>query len=121
MCDSAGVKRLHAVNLVITEIRSCNMILGMAWLQKQNPNLNWDLGVWHWRTRTDAEDRPIRLVSASAFVAIGRAEGGYGYELHLANLDQDGDTTGDVLIATGPEPTVLEAFETYGWVFPEVD
>jgi hypothetical protein len=50
------------------------MILGMAWLQKQSPDIQWDAGVWHWRTRTTAEDGPIRLVSAGAFVATMRAE-----------------------------------------------
>jgi hypothetical protein len=121
MRDSAGVKRSHAVNLVVADIRGYDMILGMTWLQKQNPDINWDSGVWHWRTRTDAEDGPIRLVSASAFVATVRAEGGHGYELHLADLDLDRNTARDVLMATGPEPTVPDAYKAYARVFSEAD
>ncbi len=40
MCDSAGVKRTHVVNFVIAYICSYDVILGMAWLQKQNPDIN---------------------------------------------------------------------------------
>ncbi len=50
------------------------MILGMAWLQKQNPDIQWDTGVWHWGTHTDAEDRPICLVSTGALFATMSAE-----------------------------------------------
>jgi hypothetical protein len=42
MCDSAGVKCSHAVNFVVADIRSYDVTLGMAWLQKQNPKINWD-------------------------------------------------------------------------------
>jgi hypothetical protein len=121
MRDSAGVKCLHAVNFVVANICGYDMILGMAWLQKQNPDINCYSGVWHWLTRTDAEGGPIRLVSASAFVVTVRAEGGHRYELHLADLDLDRDTAGDIFMATGPEPTVPEAYETYARVFSEVD
>jgi hypothetical protein len=93
----------------------------MAWLQKQNPDINWDSGVWYWRTRTNAEDGKFRLVSASAFVATVCAEGGHRYQLHLADLDLDPNMARDFLMATGPEPTVLEAYEAYARVFSEVD
>jgi hypothetical protein len=39
MHNSAGVKRSHAVNVVIANIRSYDVTLGMAWLQKQNFNI----------------------------------------------------------------------------------
>jgi hypothetical protein len=42
MRDSAGVKCLHAVNFVVANIRGYDMILGMAWLLKQNPDIDWD-------------------------------------------------------------------------------
>jgi hypothetical protein len=119
MRDSAGTKRSHAINFIVADITHYDMILGMAWLQKHNPNIQWDMGVWHWRTRTNAEDRLIRLVSAGAFVAIMRAERTQGYELHLHELDRD--TAGDVLMATRPEPTILEPYRAYGQVFSEAD
>ncbi len=121
MCDSAGVKRSHAVNFVIADIRSYNVILGMAWLQKQNPDINWDSEVWHWRTRTKAEDGPICLVSAAAFVAKMRAEYTQEYEFNLTNLDLDRNTAGVVLMATAPEPTVPEAYKAYVQVVSEAD
>ncbi len=117
--DSAGTKRSHAINFVVANIAHYDLILGMAWLQKQNPDIQWDTGVWHWRTRTNAEDGPIRLVSAGAFVAIMRAERTQGYELHLRELDRN--PAGDVLMATGPEPTVLEPYRAYAQVFSEAD
>ncbi len=46
MCTDARMKRSHAINFV-TDIAHYNIILGMAWLQKQNPNNHWDIGAWH--------------------------------------------------------------------------
>jgi hypothetical protein len=119
MCNSTGTKRSHAINFVVADIAHYDLILGMAWLQKQNPDIQWDTGVWHWRTHTNAEDEPIRLVSAGAFVAIMRAVRTQGYELHLHKLDRD--PAGDVLMATGPEPTVPEPYRAYAQVFSEAD
>ncbi len=121
MRNSEGVKRSHAVYFVFADTRGYDMILGMAWLQKQNPDINWDSGVWYWCTRTNAEDGQFRLVSANAFVATVRSESGHGYELYLANLDLDPDMVGDILMATGHEPTVPEAYEAYARIFSEVD
>jgi hypothetical protein len=93
----------------------------MVWLQKQNADIQWDTGVWHWRTRTDAEDRPIRLVSAGALIATLCLERTHGYELHLhkLGLDPDRNPAGDVLMATGPEPTVPKPYRAYTQVFSE--
>jgi hypothetical protein len=93
----------------------------MAWLLKQNPDINWDSEVWHWRTRTKAEDGPFHLVSAATFAAMMRAACTQGYDFHLTNLDLDHDGAGDVLMATGPEPTVPDAYKAYGHVFSEAD
>ncbi len=41
MQDSARVKQSHTINFVITDISHYNMILGIAWLQKQNPDIQW--------------------------------------------------------------------------------
>ncbi len=119
MLDSAGAKRSHASNFVVADISHYNMILGLAWLQRQNADIQWDAGVWYWRTRTSAEDGPIRLVSAGAFVATMRAEHTQGYELHLHKIDRD--PAGDVLMATGPERTVPEPYRAYAQVFSEAD
>jgi hypothetical protein len=54
MHNSASVKRCHAINIVVADIASYNIIPGMAWLQNQNPDICWDTGIWHWRTLTDA-------------------------------------------------------------------
>ncbi len=74
MRNSAGVKRCHAINFVVADIASYDIILGMDWLRKQNPDIRWDTGIWHWCTRTNVEDRPIHLVFAGAFVAAMHAE-----------------------------------------------
>jgi hypothetical protein len=121
MCDSARVKRSHAVIFVIADIRGYNVILGMAWLQKQNPDINWDSEVWHWRTLTKAEDGPIRLVSAAAFVTKMCAEHTQGYEFNLTDLDLDRNMAGVVLMATAPEPTLPDAYKAYVQVFSEAD
>jgi hypothetical protein len=47
MRDSAGIKRCHAINFVVADIASYDIILGMAWLRKQNPDIRWDTGIWH--------------------------------------------------------------------------
>ncbi len=47
MCNSAGVKRCHAINFFIADIASYDIILGMAWLRKQNLDICWDTGIWH--------------------------------------------------------------------------
>jgi predicted aspartyl protease len=44
MRDSAGTKRSHAINFVVADIAGYNMILGMAWLQKQNPAIHREIG-----------------------------------------------------------------------------
>ncbi len=45
MCDSSGVKHCQAINLVIANIASYDIIIGMAWLRKQNPDICWDTGI----------------------------------------------------------------------------
>jgi hypothetical protein len=44
-----------------------------------------------------------------------------GYEFHLTDLDLDRDRARDVLIATGPEPTVPDDYQAYVRVFSEMD
>jgi hypothetical protein len=123
MRDSARAKQSHAINFAIANIAHYNLILGMAWLQNQNPDIQWDFGVWHWRTRTDSEDKPIRLVSKGAFIATMRAECTHSYklQLHELGLDPVCDPAGDVLMATGPELTGLELYKAYVQVFLEAD
>ncbi len=48
-----------------------------------------------------------------------RAERKQGYELHLYEIDRD--PAGDVLMAIGPERTVLEPYRAYAQVFSEAD
>jgi hypothetical protein len=123
MRNSTGVKRCHAINFVVANIASYNLILGMAWLRKQNPDIRWDTSIWHWRTRTNVEDGPFRLVSASAFIAMMRAERTQAYKLHLTNfLPEIGcASVGNVPMATGPERTVPDAYKAYAGVFSEAD
>jgi hypothetical protein len=123
MRDSTGAKRSHAINFIVADIAHYDLIRGMAWLQKQNPDIHWDTGVWHWRTRTEAEDGPIRLVSSGAFIATMRAERTHGYELHHheLGLNPDRDPARDVLMATRPELTVPEPYRAYAQVFSEAD
>jgi hypothetical protein len=108
MRDSFGSKQSHAIYFIIDTISHYDVILSMAWLQKQNPDIHWETGVWHQRTHTEAEDGPICLVSAGLFVTTIHAERTHGYELHLheLGLHPDHNTARDALMATGPEPTV---------------
>ncbi len=121
MRDSTRVKRSHVVNFVATNICSYDIILGKAWLQKQNPDINWDSGVWHWHTGTEAEDGLIHLVSATAYIATLCPERTQGYECYLTDLDLDSDAAEDSLMATGPEPTVPDAYKAYARVFSEAN
>jgi hypothetical protein len=123
MRNSAGVKRYHAINLVVADIASYDIILGMAWLRKQNPDIRLDTGIWHWRTRTDVEDGPIRLVSAGAFIATMYAERTQAYDLHLTDFSPEigHASAGDVVMAPGPEPAVPEAYRAYVGVFSKAD
>jgi hypothetical protein len=47
----------------------------------------------------------------------------HGYELHLHELgpDPDCDTAGDVLMATGSEPTVPESYRAYAKFYSKAD
>jgi hypothetical protein len=45
--DSVKTKQGHVINFIVTDIAHYNMILSMAWLQKQNPDIHWDTRVWH--------------------------------------------------------------------------
>ncbi len=95
----------------------------MAWLRKQNLDICWDTGIWNWRTRTDAEDGPICLVFTGAFVATMHAERTQAYELHLTDFLPEISRTSasNVLIATGPDPSITEAYRAYAGVFSEAD
>jgi hypothetical protein len=117
------MKQSLAINFVVADIAYYDMILGMAWLQKQNPDIHWDTGLWHWRTLTEAEDGLIRQVSAGAFTTTMRTERTHGYKLHLHELclNPDSNTAGDVLMATGLEPTVPEPYRAFTQVFSKAD
>ncbi len=121
--DSVGTKQSHAMNFVVANIAHFDIILNMAWLQKQDPIFHWDTGVWHWRTHTAAKDRLIRLVSADAFVTMMHAERTHGYELCLyeLGLNPDCNTVGEVFMPTGPEPNVPEPYRPYIQIFPKAD
>jgi hypothetical protein len=45
MRDSAGAKRCHSINFVIADIASYDIILAMAWLRQQNPDIRWHPGI----------------------------------------------------------------------------
>ncbi len=45
MRNSAGTKQSHVINFVIADIAHHDLIFGVAWLQKQNPDINWDTRV----------------------------------------------------------------------------
>jgi hypothetical protein len=120
MHNSDGVKHCHAIKFVVADIPGYDVISGMAWLRKQNQDIRSDMGIWHWRTHTDAEDGPSCLVSTSTFVATMRAECTQACELYLTDfsLEVSCVLAGNVLMATGPELTVLEAYGTYsGMIF----
>ncbi len=123
MHNSTGTKQSQAINFVVVDIAHYALILGMAWLQKQIPDIHWGTGVWHWHTHTKVEDRPIQLVSAGAYVTATRAEHTHSYELHFQELglNPDRDTDRDVLMATGPELTVLESYRAFAQVVLEAD
>ncbi len=40
MRDGAGTKRSHAINFVVADISYYDINLGIAWLQKQDPNIH---------------------------------------------------------------------------------
>ncbi len=83
MHNSTRMKQSQEINCIRANIAHYNIILSMAWLQKQNPDIHCDTGVWYWRTCTEAEDGPICQVSAGAFIATMRAEHMHGHELHF--------------------------------------
>ncbi len=123
MRDTAGAKRSYEINFVVTNIAHYDLILGIAWLQKQNPDIQWDTGAWHGRTLTEAKNGLIRLASAGALIATMYAERMHDYKLHLEKLglNPDHNLAGDVFPATGPEPTVSELYRAYAQVFLEAD
>ncbi len=50
---NADMKQSHSLNFIVVNIAYYNMIPGMAWLQKQNPDIQRDAGIWHKLTSTD--------------------------------------------------------------------
>jgi hypothetical protein len=91
----------------------------MVWLRKQNPEICWNTGIWHCRTCTNTEDRPIRLVSTSVFVATMGAERTQAYDLHMTDFlpEISRPLASDILMATGPERTVPDGCRVYSRVF----
>jgi hypothetical protein len=69
MHDSNQTKQRYAIAFVITDIAHYVLLPSIVWLQKHNSSIAWDTGVWQCHTRTDAEDGPMCLASAGAFVA----------------------------------------------------
>jgi hypothetical protein len=69
------------------------------------------------------EDELICLVSAGASVATMGAERTHSYELHLyeLGLHPDLNMSGDVLMATWLEPSVLEPYRAYAQFLLEAD
>ncbi len=47
MRDSIRIKLSHVINFVIANIAHYDIILDMAWLQKENCSIHRDTGVWH--------------------------------------------------------------------------
>ncbi len=39
MQDNTGTKRSHAINFVVADISHYDMLLGMSWFQKLNPDI----------------------------------------------------------------------------------
>jgi hypothetical protein len=42
----------HTEQFLITELGNQKVILGLPWLQKHNPEINWKEGTLLWRTTT---------------------------------------------------------------------
>jgi hypothetical protein len=60
---------------LITRLRNQKAILGLPWLQKHNPEINWKEGTLHWRTTTmeevlDEEEQFNRPINASDKVLL---------------------------------------------------
>jgi hypothetical protein len=60
---------------LITKLGNQKIILGLPWLQKHNPEINWKEGTLHWRTTTtkeevDEEEHLNRPVNASDKVLL---------------------------------------------------
>jgi hypothetical protein len=53
--NSMGIKRCNAMNIIIANIVNYDVILGMAGLQKQNPDICWEKNVWYWHTHCNTE------------------------------------------------------------------
>jgi hypothetical protein len=45
----------HMEQFLITGLGNQKVILGLPWLQKHNPEINWKEGTLHWRTTTMEE------------------------------------------------------------------
>jgi hypothetical protein len=45
----------HMEWFLITGLRNQKVILGLPWLRKHNPEINWKEGTLHWRTTTTEE------------------------------------------------------------------
>jgi hypothetical protein len=42
-------------NFLLLDWKTKKVILGLPWLQKHNPEINWKEGTLHWRTTTMEE------------------------------------------------------------------
>jgi hypothetical protein len=62
--------KTHMKQFLITGLRNQKVILGLPWLQKHNPEINWKEGTLHWRTTTmeevlDKEEHSNQPINAS--------------------------------------------------------
>jgi hypothetical protein len=56
MRNRIRTKPSYAINFIVANIAHYNIILGITWLQKQNPYIHWNTGIRQWLTCNEAED-----------------------------------------------------------------
>ncbi len=94
------------------------MVLGMTWLQKESLDSELKTRTRHWPTRTNAENRPMSLVSAGAFIATMHAVLMQGNKMHLSNINSK--PFRDFIMASGLEQANAGSNWAYVQLYSEV-
>ncbi len=106
--DDSGREQRVAANLIGADIASYDLILGMAWLSRHNPDIMWRQQKWYWRSNVAKGDESVLLENPAEFYTSMRAKGANLYAVTV--LDRRVPAVGLAATLT-EESTIPNEFE----------
>jgi hypothetical protein len=114
--DDSGREQCVTLNLVAADILGYDLILGMAWLLRYNPDIMWRKRKWLWRVPSGNEADNVLLQDLPAFYTCMQAKGARLYAVTMCNLRVP--AVGLAATVLG-EPSIPPEFKDLSSVFSE--